>query len=122
MGGHNLARRLDPAHLRHVDVHQDEGRVQPVDELDRLRPARRLARELEALQPAEHGSGGEPERRLVIYDEHRAGGYGGSSPRADTVRAGHGISLARAGAAAHGGAIRTWGVASPRDVTVPLAG
>ena len=113
MGGRDLTGRLDPAHLRHVDVHQHEGRVQPVDQLDRLRAARRLASELEALKTAQHGPGGRAERRLVIYHEHG-------------TRAGHGISLSRAVAAAEGAAIRSGGVASlpgqPRNVTASPAG
>ena len=49
VGGHDPAGGLDAVHLRHVDVHQHQGRVQPVDQLDRLGTARRLAGELETL-------------------------------------------------------------------------
>ena len=80
MGRHDALGGLDAAHLGHVDVHKHQRRVQLVDELDRLGAARRLARQLEARQAAEHGFDRETEGCLVVHDEHR-------------VRAGHTLSL-----------------------------
>jgi hypothetical protein len=64
------AGRLDPAHLRHVDIHQHQLWAEGIYQLDRLEPVRSLARELEAAQPAQHRLGCLPERRLVIDDDH----------------------------------------------------
>ena len=83
VGRHDAPGGLDAVHLRHVDVHQHQRRVQLVDQRDGLGAARRLARQLEARQAAEHGLHRHPEGRLVIHDE-----YG--------VRAGHILSFAQA--------------------------
>jgi len=70
VGGHDPPGGLEPAHLRHVDIHQHQLRAECVDELDRLEPVRSLAHELEAAQPAQYRLGCLPERCLVIYDDH----------------------------------------------------
>ena len=57
VGGHDPPGGLDAVHLRHVDVHQDQRRVQLVGQGDGLGAAGRLARQLEAGQPAQHGFG-----------------------------------------------------------------
>ena len=81
VGRHDAPGGLDAVHLRHVDVHQHQRRVQLADQRDGLGAARRLARQLEARQAAEYGLDRHPEGRLVIHDE-----YG--------VRAGHVLSFA----------------------------
>jgi len=70
VSGHDPAGGLDPVHLRHVDVHQHQFRVENLDQLDRLRPTRGLTGELEAGQPPENRLGGHPERRLIVDYDH----------------------------------------------------
>ena len=103
VGGHDAAGGLDPAHLGHVDVHQDQGRVQRRDEVDRLGAALRLPGELEALKPAQHGASGQAERRLVVDDEHGPG----------IAHSAHHSSFTPGRGDGEGAAIRTPGVASP---------
>ena len=62
------ARGLDPVHLWHADVHQDDVGSQLVDELDRLDAVRRLADDLEVLA-AEEGSERTAEAVVVVDHE-----------------------------------------------------
>jgi hypothetical protein len=45
---HDLARRVDPIHARHVEVHHDDVRAQLAREPDRVYPVGRLAYNPEA--------------------------------------------------------------------------
>ena len=70
------ARGLDPVHLWHADVHQDDVGSQLVDELDRLDAVRRLADDLEVLA-AEEGSERTPEAVVVVdHEDANATGQG----------------------------------------------
>jgi hypothetical protein len=69
----DLPGRLDAVHLGHVDVHEHQGRPESGDELHRLGAALRLPRELEAVEPAQHGPGGQAERRLIVDHQHGPG-------------------------------------------------
>jgi hypothetical protein len=76
MQGLQPARGLDPVHLRHADVHQDDVGSQLVDELDRLDAVRRLADDLEVLA-AEEGSERTPEAVVVVdHEDANATGQG----------------------------------------------
>ena len=76
MQGLQPARGLDPVHLWHADVHQDDVGSQLVDELDRLDAVRRLADDLEVLA-AEEGSERTPEAVVVVdHEDANATGQG----------------------------------------------
>ena len=92
--------RLDPVHLGHVDVHQDEGGLELLCQRDRLASVGRLADQLELGRPAEDGLHGRPERGLIVHDQDR---------KAFT----HFSIFARAGTGDPGGATRRVVVVSP---------
>ena len=61
--------RLDPVHLGHVDVHEDERGVELLRQGDRLAPVGGLADELELGGPPEDGLHRRPERGLIVHDQ-----------------------------------------------------
>jgi hypothetical protein len=63
------ARRLDPVHLRHANVHQHEVRARLVGELQRPAPVGGLADRLEAVGRDDEVSRDPPEERLVVDDQ-----------------------------------------------------
>ena len=67
--GHHGAGRLDPVHLRHVDVHQDQSGTELLLEGYRLGPAGGLAHQLELGGPLQHRLHGSSEGCLVVDDQ-----------------------------------------------------
>jgi len=63
-----VQRQGDAVHHRHLDVHHDEVRLQPFDQLDRLKAVASAADHGEASVPLEHGLEC-VEKRLVVFGD-----------------------------------------------------
>ena len=67
---HERAGRLDPVHVRHLDVHADHVRIQCGSELDGGPAVRRLADHLDLVLRAEDRAEAETDERLVVHEQH----------------------------------------------------
>ena len=69
VGREHAARRLDPVHLRHPDVHQDHVRSQTLRLCDRVGAVRGLAGDVDVLLGVEDHAEARAHERLVVDDE-----------------------------------------------------
>src|SRR5207302_2974537 len=73
---HDPPRGLDAVEVRHLDVHQDDVRLQRLAELDGFQAVDRLADDRHACVDVEQPGESGPEERLVVGDEYTGGARG----------------------------------------------
>ena len=92
-------RGLDAVQLGHVQVDQDELRVEHVDQVERLAPRRRCPDNLEARRRRHQGAENVLEHFAVVDDEHAhgrliLGGHGATVPTSSSPPLGANASMA----------------------------
>ena len=93
--GQDAARGLDAVHHRHLDVDQDDVRVQLAHRLDRLAAVAGLADHLEVVLGLEHQLEAAAKQHLIVGEEHAGhAGAPSSGRRARTAKPPSGVGAA----------------------------